>query len=213
MNGSIIYLIFTIIGIIAATITAKFQNIKKVQNPYKLEMLIIGGIGMIIGAKLPVFILNGFSKETIIMGKSVMGALLGVFIAIHFFKFIFKIKTPQGGGFTIPFAVALGFGKIGCYFNGCCGGDFIIPIQLIESASQFIVAILLYIFYKKTQRSDLLFPIYLLSYLIIRFIAEIIRTNTPFFLGLTLYQWLSVIFLPVVCYIIYKRTKHDYSIQ
>ncbi len=212
MNG-ILYLAFTIIGIIAAAITAKFQNIKKIQHSYKLEMLIIGAMGMIIGAKLPVFILNGFSKETILMGKSVMGALLGVFIAIHFFKFLFKIKTPLGGGFAIPFAVALGFGKIGCYFNGCCGGDFFIPIQLIESASQFIVAILLYIFYKKTQRSDLLFPIYLLSYLIIRFIAEIIRTNTPFFLGLTLYQWLSVIFLPVVCYIIYKRTKHDYSVQ
>ena len=212
--NSLLYLIFTIIGIIAGAIVAKFQKIKKVEAPYKFEMFIIGAIGMIIGAKLPVFILNGFSKETVIMGKSVMGALLGVFIAIHLFKFIFKIDKPLGGGFAIPFAVALGFGKIGCYYNGCCGGEFFIPIQLIESASQFVVAILLFIFYRKTQRSDLLFPLYLLSYLIIRFLAEIIRTNNPFFLALTLYQWLSIIFLPVVCYIIYKRIKYaDYSIQ
>jgi len=206
----LLYQLFTLIGIIAGGIVAKLQGIKRPENPTRLEMYIAGATGLIIGAKLPVFILyGGISQTTILAGKSVMGGLLGTFIAIHIYKWLSKTKTPLGGGFAIPFAVCLGFGKIGCYFNGCCGGDFFVPIQLIESASQFIVAILLYVFYKKTGRTDLLFPLYMLSYLIIRFIAEFIRTNEPYAFGLTFYQWLSVMFLPVVCYIIYKRIKYD----
>ena len=206
------YILFTIIGIIAAFITAKFIGIKRPKGETLLDMYIAGAIGLIIGVKIPVFILYGVSHDTILTGKSVMGGLLGVFIAIHIYKIFSRRKREAfGGGFAIPFAVALGFGKIGCYYNGCCGGDFFIPIQLIESASQFVIAYLLYLFYKRTGRTDLLFPLYMLSYLILRFLAEFIRTPEKLFYGITLYQWLAIIFLPVVCYIIYKRLKNEYT--
>ena len=205
-----LYLLFTIIGIIAGGIAAKFQGIKRPSKSVQFDMYIAGGIGLIIGVKVPVFILYGISQSTIIAGKSVMGGLLGTFIGIHLYKFLSKKRGEAlGGAFAIPFAVALGFGKIGCYFNGCCGGDFFIPIQLIESFAQFVVAGLLYYFYKKTQRTDLLFPLYMLSYLILRFLAEFIRTPEKLFYSLTLYQWLSVIFLPIVCYIIIKRIRKN----
>ncbi len=205
-----LYILFTIIGIIAGAIVAKLQKIKRPPKSVQLDMYLAGGVGLIIGVKVPVFILHGISQETILTGKSVMGGLLGTFIAIHLYKFLSKKRGEAlGGAFAIPFAVALGFGKIGCYFNGCCGGDFFIPIQLIESFAQFVVAILLYIFYKKTQRTDLLFPIYMLSYLILRFLAEFIRTPEKLFYGLTLYQWLVIMFLPIVCYIILKRIKKN----
>lgn len=205
-----LYVLFTIIGIIAGAIVAKLQKIKRPAKSVQFDMYLAGGLGLVIGVKLPVFILYGLSQETILTGKSVMGGLLGTFIGIHFYKFLSKKQGEAlGGAFAIPFAVALGFGKIGCYFNGCCGGDFFIPIQLIESFSQFIVAILLYIFYKKTERTDLLFPLYMLSYLILRFLAEFIRTPEKLFYGLTLYQWLALIFLPVVCYIILKRIRKN----
>ena len=205
-----LYFFFTLIGIFAGIITAKLVKIKRPNSEVLFEMYFIGAIGLLIGVKLPVFILYGISYDTIITGKSVMGGLLGTFLAMHFYKFIAKKKnTALGGSFAIPFAVALGFGKIGCYFNGCCAGKSYIPIQLIESALQFIVAICLFIFYKKTKRTDLLFPIYIFSYLILRFIAEFVRFPEKIFCGLTLYQWLSVIFTPIVCYIIYKRVKGE----
>lgn len=205
-----VYQLFTILGIIAGFIVAKMQGIKKPSKEVQFDMYLAGGIGLILGVKIPVFILHGISLSTVLTGKSVMGGLLGTFIAIHIYKFFSK-KNGQalGGGFAIPFAVALGFGKIGCYFNGCCGGDFPIPVQLMESASQFIVALGLWLFYQKTKRVDLLFPLYMLSYLIIRFLAEFIRTPEKLFFGITLYQWLAIIFLPVVCYIILKRMKKD----
>ncbi len=195
----VFYILFTIIGIIAGYITFKLLGIKRPKGETLLDMYIVGAIGMIIGVKAPVFILHGISLNTLITGKSVMGGLLGVFIAIHIYKIFSKRKREAfGGGFAIPFAVALGFGKIGCYYNGCCGGDFFIPIQLIESASQFVIAYLLYLFYKRTGRTDLLFPLYMLSYLILRFLAEFIRTPEKLFYGITLYQWLAIIVLPVV---------------
>lgn len=208
----VFYILFTIIGIIAGYITFKLLGIKRPKGETLLDMYIVGAIGIIIGVKAPVFILHGISLNTLITGKSVMGGLLGVFIAIHIYKIFSKRKREAfGGGFAIPFAVALGFGKIGCYYNGCCGGDFFIPIQLIESASQFVIAYLLYLFYKRTGRTDLLFPLYMLSYLILRFGAEFIRTPEKLFYGITLYQWLAIIFLPVVCYIIHKRLKNEYT--
>ena len=208
----VFYILFTIIGIIAGYITFKLLGIKRPKGETLLDMYIVGAIGMIIGVKVPVLILHGISLNTILAGKSVMGGLLGIFVAIHIYKIFSKRKREAfGGGFAIPFAVALGFGKIGCYFNGCCGGDFFIPIQLVESALQFVVAYLLYVFYKKTGRTDLLFPLYMLSYLILRFGAEFIRTPEKLFYGLTLYQWLAIIFLPVVCYIILKRLKNEYT--
>lgn len=201
-----LYLLFNLIGIIAGGITAKLINMPKPSGKIQIEIIMSGAIGLILGAKLPVWILYGFNSTTILTGKSVMGGLLGVFIAINLYKILTHQKAKAfGGRFAIPFAVALGFGKIGCYFNGCCGGDFFIPIQLIESASQFIVAICLYIFYKKTGRKDLLFPYYLLSYLIIRFIAEFIRHREIFAFGLTLYQIFAIAFIPVVIFIIHKR--------
>lgn len=203
-----LYLLFTILGIIAGCVVAKLQKIKRPSKSVQFDMYLAGGIGLIIGVKLPVFLLYGISQETVLTGKSVMGGLLGTFIAIHLYKYFAKKQGEAlGGAFAIPFAVALGFGKIGCYFNGCCSGWLSVPIQLIESASQFVVAILLYIFYKKTQRADLLFPLYMLSYLILRFLAEFIRYPEKLFYGLTLYQWLSIMFIPVVCYIIFKRVK------
>lgn len=201
-----LYFIFNLIGIIAGGITAKLINMPKPSGKIQIDIFISGAIGLILGAKLPVWILYGFSVNTIVTGKSIMGGLLGVFIAINIYKILTHQKEQAfGGRFAIPFAVALGFGKIGCYFNGCCGGDFFIPVQLIESASQFIVAIWLYVFYKKNGRSDLLFPYYLLSYLIIRFVAEFIRHREIFAFGLTLYQIVAIIFVPIVISIIYKR--------
>ena len=101
-----LYILFTIIGIIAGGIVAKFQGIKRPSKDVQLDMYIAGGIGLIIGVKVPVFILYGISQATIITGKSVMGGLLGTFIGIHLYKFIAKKQGEAlGGAFAIPFAV------------------------------------------------------------------------------------------------------------
>ena len=84
------YQLFTILGIIAGFIVAKMQGIKKPSKEVQFDMYLAGGLGLILGVKIPVFILHGISLSTVLTGKSVMGGLLGTFIAIHIYKFFSK---------------------------------------------------------------------------------------------------------------------------
>ena len=200
------YTFFELLGIVIAGLVAWQLKMPKIKSTHKQDVYICGIIGMLIGMKLPVLISYGLSPDFILHGKSYMGGVLGAFLGINLYKlFTHQIQSSFGGRFVIPLAIAVGFGKIGCYFNGCCGGHFIIPIQLTESAFQFLMAGLLYLFYKKTNRIDLLFPIYLLSYLLMRFIVEFIRIEPRLVGPFTIYHILALIFIPVLIFILWRR--------
>ena len=200
------YTFFELVGIGAAAVVAGRLKMPQIQSDKKINVYICALIGLLLGMKLPVLLSYGLSSEFIFNGKSYMGGVLGAFLGINLYKlFSHQTQLSFGGRFVIPLAVAVGFGKIGCYFNGCCGGHFIVPIQLAESAFQFIMAGLLYLFYKKTQRADLLFPIYLLSYLVMRFMAEFVRVEPRILGPFTLYHILALIFIPVVSIILWRR--------
>jgi phosphatidylglycerol:prolipoprotein diacylglycerol transferase len=166
--------------------------------------------GFLIGAKLPVWLSYGFHPALIVDGKSVMGAMLGAFLGLQIYKRLSKQESSAfGGRFAIPLAVGVGFGKIGCWLYGCCGGNFIVPVQLVESGFNFAAAAALYVFFKRTGRIDLLFPLYLGAYLVMRFLVEFVRTEPRIALGLTIYQYLALAFLPVfVAIIARRRTIH-----
>ena len=171
-----------------------------------MDVYICGVLGMLIGMKVPVLLSYGLSTDFILNGKSYMGGVLGAFLGINLYKiFTHQNHLSFGGRFVIPLAIAVGFGKIGCYFNGCCGGHFFIPVQLLESGFQFLMAGLLYLFYKKTNRIDMLFPIYLLSYLIMRFLLEFIRIEPRIIGPFTIYHLLALIFIPVLIIILWRR--------
>ena len=165
------------------------------------------------GAKAPLLISYGARPDFqwldfLLTGKSFLGGVVGAFIAINVYKAATRqMASSFGGRFAIPVAVAAGFGKIGCWFNGCCGGDFAVPPQLVESAFQFCAAVALYAAYRKTQRLDLLFPFYLVSYLVMRFMVEFVRTEPRLAFGLTLYQWIALAVIPAGLGIIIIRAK------
>ena len=200
------YAFCELLGIVVAALIAWQLKMPKIKSPHKQDVYICGVIGMLLGMKLPVLISYGLSSDFIIHGKSYMGAVLGAFLGINLYKLLtHQTQSSFGGRFVIPLAIAVGFGKIGCYFNGCCGGHFFIPIQLLESVFQFLMAGFLYLFYKRTNRIDLLFPIYLLAYLVMRFIVEFIRTEPRVMGPFTIYHILALIFVPVLIVIIWRR--------
>jgi phosphatidylglycerol:prolipoprotein diacylglycerol transferase len=198
------YVLFSLIGIIVGALVAWKLKMPRPPEKVRFPIYVSAFIGTILGAKVPIWLsygLHGF----IIQGKSVMGGILGAFLAINLYKKCSGNKGGFGGRFVIPLAVAVGFGKIGCYLNGCCGGTLFIPVQLIESVFQFVLAISLYLFYLKIQRADLLFPIYLLSYLLMRFVIEFWRIEPRVFANLSVYQWLAILFIPICVFIIWRR--------
>ena len=201
------YFLCEIIGIAAGALTAWMIKMPAVKSDRKLDVYICGVLGMLIGMKAPVILTYGFSGDMLINGKSYMGGLLGAFTAINLYKaFSRQTSASFGGRFVIPLAVAAGFGKIGCYMNGCCGGNFILPVQFVESVFQFLAALLLFLFYFRTKRADLLFPIYLLAYLVMRFLVEFIRTEPRVIGPFTIYHILAIVFIPILIYIISRRS-------
>ena len=201
------YLLFEVIGILFGGLVAWMIKMPAVKIRHKLDVYICGVFGLIIGMKAPVILSYGFSSDMLINGKSYMGGLLGAFTAINLYKaFSHQTSSSFGGRFVIPLAVAAGFGKIGCYYNGCCGGNFILPVQFVESVFQFSAALCLFLFYFKTKRIDLLFPTYLLAYLIMRFLVEFVRTEPRIIGPVTIYHILAAVFIPILIYIISRRS-------
>lgn len=199
------YAICSAVGLIAGGVVAWKLPMPRPPQAVRLPIYVCAFVGAILGAKVPIWLSYGWHGY-LIQGKSVMGGILGAFLATNLYKVCSGHKGGFGGRFVIPLAVAIGFGKIGCYLNGCCGGTLAFPVQLVESVFQFVMAIALYAFYVKTRRADLLFPVYLLSYLLMRLVIEFWRVEPRVLAGLTVYQWLALVFVPVCIVIIWRRT-------
>jgi len=128
-------------------------------------------------------------------GQVFYGGLIGGIISAYLYLKITKkdiitfiyIITPYIPLFHM-------FGRIGCFLGGCCYGIEMhpgitfhnsplesandvsrLPIQLIEAGCNFILFLVLLKLQNKGKAKDILLPIYLLSYSIIRFIDEFFR--------------------------------------
>jgi phosphatidylglycerol:prolipoprotein diacylglycerol transferase len=206
----IAYVLFSLTGVLAGACVSKLLALPKPSAAKRTEIYIAAAAGVLIGAKIPVWISYGFGSGLSFSGKSYLGGILGAFVALNIYKrFTRQADAALGGRFAIPLAAAAGFGKIGCFFNGCCAGRNGIPVQLMESAFQFAMAGVLYLVYRRTARIDILFPIYLASYLAMRFCVEFLRTEPRLWLSLTIYQWLAIVFLPYVSWILLQRRARN----
>lgn len=80
-------------------------------------------------------------------GRTVLGGLLGGWLAVELAKRLNHITAPSGDGFALPLAIALAVGRLGCASAGCCAGQVCtahwwawhdalgtprLPVQLVE---------------------------------------------------------------------------------
>jgi len=111
--------------------------------------------------------------------------------------------------FFAPYiALAHGFGRIGCFLNGCCYGSKFFspwsvrypflpfpvhPVQLYEAAANFAAFFILYAIHARKKYHGETSLAYFLIYGSIRFLFENFRgDNAPFGAGLTLPQVVSL---------------------
>ncbi len=207
----LIYGLFSILGVYAAVYVSIKLKIKHKKQDW--PALFCALFGMLLGAKIPLWLSYGFNEQTALQGKSLLGGILGAFIAINIYKFLFKRTSESfGDNFAVGLALGAGFGKIGCFFNGCCGGKewgFLgvehYPTQIVESIFNFIMAGVLYKMFKEGKAKNILFPIYVTAYLAMRFLVEFLRTEPQVFLSFTVYQLAAIIFVPIFLFIIRRR--------
>lgn len=247
-----VYGMIIIISFIAGlAICSTLGRVYGIQSRYIICSGSFAAAGLLIGAKLlyaftrlPDFIsdFNTYSRISFsdvvvflfggyVFYGGLIGAVLGVLIfchAFHFDKGIFlNILTP-----LIPFAQ--GFGRVGCFFGGCCYGIeyhglFSVqfpynelspylnlyprfPVQLIEAGLCLVLFTVLFIYTrKKAPLKGTSLGIYFISYGIMRFVLEFFRGDTirGIWLTLSTSQWISLILVPVGVFLVFnsRNTK------
>ncbi len=120
-------------------------------------------------------------------------------------------KIAKLADFLAPvLALAHGVGRIGCFFNGCCGGKILFgfqqPVQLYESVGLFLLAGILFWMSKRPLKAGSVFVSYLACYGLLRFLLEFWRQGQTILAGLTVPQWISV-GLIVLSGVLWKKLK------
>ncbi len=159
---------------------------------------------------------NDWMKGGFVFFGGLIGALLFLFLFARFHKLrVTDYLSPLS--FTIP--LAHGFGRIGCFFAGCCygipyegpcsvhfdnslyapHGISLFPVQLLEAALLFLLAFFLYRTQKKREGSPSPLPLlyYLLFYSLIRFFVEFFRYDDAergVYFGISTSQYIAIAF-------------------
>ncbi len=193
------------IGFIAAYLIGEYRAKKKGLDVDKLfNMVICGTIGGFLCSKILFYIteidqvianprmLLDFANGFVVYG-GIVGALLGGLIYARIAKINFREYIDIA---MTSFPVGQFFGRIGCFFAGCCYGketasalsimythsDFapnhvhLIPTQLISSALNLVHFFLLLYLSKKLKKGQTA-SCYLIFYSVGRFIVEFFRDD------------------------------------
>ncbi len=113
--------------------------------------------------------------------------------------------------FLMPYvALTHGFGRLGCFLNGCCAGKECLlpwavqfpgtphavhPTQLYEAFFLFLLFGILRAFYRRQTLNGRTLFLYFLLYGTWRFFVEFLRVGNPSWQGLTFNQWISLLMI------------------
>jgi prolipoprotein diacylglyceryltransferase len=144
----------------------------------------------------------------LISGKTIVGALLGGWVAVEITKRLVGIREATGDLFAVPLAVGTAIGRIGCFLTGLEDhtygtasslpwaidlGDGIPrhPTALYESAFMGALAVVLARLPVSLPRG-VLFKLFMVTYLASRLLIDCIKPDPRVALGLTSIQWACV---------------------
>lgn len=199
----------------ASGLACRYAKLKGINPDIVFNLLFVGFIFGIIGARaFYVFENLGYYKnnplEIIMLNKGGLswfgGLILGIGAGLAYLKKK-KLAILKMLDLIIPFvALAQAIGRIGCLLNGCCFGKnagfgiyfhvhnaVLIPTQLYSSLILVLIFIILRFIQDRPHKQGQVFFTYLLLYSIKRFSIEFLRADNPvIFLGLTLFQLMSI---------------------
>jgi phosphatidylglycerol:prolipoprotein diacylglycerol transferase len=176
-------------------------------------------IGALLGAKVAVlfgdlgwpFVPLKDPKQWIFSGRSITGGLILGFLTAEVLKPLMRYPLPPNDRFAtvLPFSVAIG--RIGCLLAGCCAGkpfdgpwavrdaEGVLrhPAPIYEMLFQVTVGLVFVACLRRGALRGRLFALYLISYGVFRFFSEFLRDTPLFAWGLSGYQWLALMMLPL----------------
>ena len=172
---------------------------------------------VIIGAFFVAFFIGSLNtlvsldSSNIIIGKSILGAIVGGVIAVEIFKKIMNIKGSTGAYFVPSLAVGIAIGRIGCFVSGLEDytygvetnsifgydfGDGVLrhPVQLYESLTMAIFFFYTLILYIKDRNyfEKVIFYQFILVYSLQRFVWEFFKPYESVAFGLNVFQFVCL---------------------
>jgi len=138
-------------------------------------------------------------------GKTIVGGLLGGWLAVEIAKLVLGIRSRTGDLFAMPLCVGIAVGRVGCFVAGLAddtygtattlpwGVDFgdgvrRHPTQLYEMFFLAALAGLLGWMGRRPHRNGALFRVFMGSYLVWRLFVDFIKPQ-PVVAGLNMIQW------------------------
>ena len=192
---------------------------------YRYIGMLITQFSQIIDKGLVWDYLQAIFSGSVFYGGMLAGLLVGLIYARK--KRLPKDEYADIAAFTIPFFHV--FGRLGCFFSGCCYGvecswgvtyhhSLIesangvprLPVQLLESAGNLIIFIVILLLFIKGKAKGKLLYAYLISYGVLRFTLEFFRGDTyrGIWFGLSTSQIISImIFSASIILLIVKRKR------
>ena len=239
------YSLMIFIGFIAfVVVTILLVEKKEKTERSSVNQLLLVSVGGVVVMALSAMLLNTFfhslqEKRLVVGGITWLGGVLGGFPATIFFihKFCPKLRGNALFYFDLllpGIVLAHAFGRLGCFFSGCCFGGKtdsflgiifpagsiaahtypapdgrslpVFPTQLFEAAFELLLFAVMMIFYKKLRGRFL--ETFAFSYGTFRFVLEFLRGDDrgANILFLTPSQWMSLILIiGVVIVLLYKK--------
>lgn len=232
-TAGISILIGAFLAFLLLRFTWKYRTVPRSDIFYTALYAVIGGI---IGSKLlfiiteiPAIIKNPQILLELMMGGAVFyGGLIGGLAGSLIYSRQYKTSIMESWDVFAPsMALAHSFGRLGCFFTGCCygmeyhgplsvvyppgsyppSGIPLLPTQLIEAAFLLLLAIFLLIRLSRSRHPGGTSGLYLVIYAVWRFIIEFFRADprgSVWFLSTS--QLVSLLLLPLGLYLLI-RTK------
>lgn len=171
--------------------------------------------GAMIAAKLP-FVLSDWEglksgRAWFESGKTIVLGLVGGYFGVEVAKWSLNIRVKTGDSFAVSVPAAVAVGRIACFVGGCCYGKPTMrpwgvdfgdqirrhPTQLYEVIFHASMAVVLGAMRARGIFRGQLIKLYIITYLIYRFLTEFLRPEPVIFAGLTGYQCASLALVPV----------------
>ena len=141
-------------------------------------------------------------------GKTIVGGLLGGWLAVEIVKRFIGIRSRTGDLFAVPLCVGIAIGRIGCFFAGLADdtygtptalpwgvgfGDGIPrhPTQLYEFLFLAVLGVILFHWNAKPHTNGVIFRAFMTAYLGWRLLIDFIKPQ-PLVHGLNVIQWACI---------------------